>query len=124
LIWLAVAPERLGDAAHEALSDEAERAISTISAQEIAYLVMRRRMELDRPVASWIADVLSAHEVRAVAPSLAIAVRGGSLDPTRRRAPPRGRSRAGDLVTTAGPAARSAYAATPRATSRASLSAV
>jgi len=80
LIWLANAPERLGDAAHKALSDEAHRAISTISAQEIAYLVMRRRLELDRPVARWIGDVLSVHEVQAIPPSLAIAVRAGSVD--------------------------------------------
>jgi PIN domain nuclease of toxin-antitoxin system len=80
LIWLADAPERLGDAAHKALSEEAHRAVSTISAQEIAYLVMRRRLELDRPVARWIADVLSVHEVQAIPPSVAIAVRAGSLD--------------------------------------------
>jgi PIN domain nuclease of toxin-antitoxin system len=80
LIWLAHAPERLGDAAREALSEEVQRAVSTISAQEIAYLVMRRRLELDRPVARWIADVLSVHEVQAIPPSVAIAVRAGSLD--------------------------------------------
>jgi PIN domain nuclease of toxin-antitoxin system len=83
LVWLAVAPERLGDSASEALEDETDRAISTISAQEIAYLVMRRRMELDRPVATWIADVLGSHDVRAIAPTVAIAVRAGSLDAAR-----------------------------------------
>lgn len=79
LIWLAIAPERLSDVARAAVREEADRTISTISAQEIAYLVLRRRMELDRPVATWIADVLSVHQVRALPPSVAIAVRAGSL---------------------------------------------
>ena len=80
LIWLVVAPERLGEAAREAIAAEGERAISTVSAQEIAYLVMRGRMELDRPVRTWIADVLRAHEVHPLAPNLSIVVRAGSLD--------------------------------------------
>ncbi|MGH2745283.1 MAG: type II toxin-antitoxin system VapC family toxin [Thermoleophilaceae bacterium] len=80
LIWLAAEPERLGDGARDAIAAEADRAISTISAQEIAYLVLRGRIELDRPVRVWIADVLRTHEVRAVAPGVAIAVRAGSLD--------------------------------------------
>jgi PIN domain nuclease of toxin-antitoxin system len=80
LVWLAVGSERLGERAREAIAAEADRAISTISAQEIAYLVMHGRMELDRPVRTWIADVLRAHEVHALAPTLSIAVRAGSLD--------------------------------------------
>lgn len=80
LVWLALARERLGKGAREAIAAEADRAISTISAQEIAYLVMRGRMELDRPVRMWIGDVLRAHEVHALAPTLSIAVRAGSLD--------------------------------------------
>jgi PIN domain nuclease of toxin-antitoxin system len=79
LVWLAVEPERLGEGAREAIATEGDRAISTISAQEIAYLVMQGRMELDRPVRIWIADVLRAHDVHALAPSLSIAVRAGSL---------------------------------------------
>jgi PIN domain nuclease of toxin-antitoxin system len=80
LVWLAVGSERLGERAREAIATEADRAISTISAQEIAYLVMRGRMELDRPVRAWIRDVLRAHEVHALVPTLSIAVRAGSLD--------------------------------------------
>jgi PIN domain nuclease of toxin-antitoxin system len=83
LVWLAADPERLGDGAREAIAAEADRAISTISAQEIAYLVMRGRLELDRPVRVWIADVLRAHEVQAIAPTLSIAVHAGSLDATQ-----------------------------------------
>ena len=81
LVWLAIAPERLGERARKSIAAEGDCAISTITAQEIAFLVMRRRIELDRPVARWIADVLRVHEVRAVAPTVSIAVRAGSLDP-------------------------------------------
>jgi PIN domain nuclease of toxin-antitoxin system len=80
LVWLAVAPERLGEAAREAIAAETDRAISTISAQEIAYLVMRGRMELDRPVRTWMADVLRAHDMQVLPPTLSIAVRAGLLD--------------------------------------------
>jgi PIN domain nuclease of toxin-antitoxin system len=80
LVWLAVSPERLSDRARESIAGEDDCAISTISAQEIAFLVMRRRIELDRPVARWIADVLRVHEVRALAPTVSIAVRAGSLE--------------------------------------------
>jgi PIN domain nuclease of toxin-antitoxin system len=80
LVWLAIAPDRLGERAREAIVAEIDRAISTISAQEIAYLVMRGRMELDRPVRIWISDVLRTNQVHAVVPSVSIAVRAGSLD--------------------------------------------
>lgn len=80
LVWLASASERLGPSAREVLSEGVELAISTISIQEIAYLVSSGRVGLDRPLKRWVADVLSAHEVRAIAPSVAIALRAGSLD--------------------------------------------
>lgn len=81
LVWLAVAPERLSAAASGAIEMDGEPAISTVSAQEISYLVMRGRIELDRATATWIADVLAEHDVEPLAPSLAIAVRAGSLAP-------------------------------------------
>lgn len=80
LIWLASAPERLSKAAAGAIEMDGEPAISTVSAQEVAHLAMRGRIEVDRPVRAWIADALSAHEVTPVAPDVAIAVRAGSLD--------------------------------------------
>jgi PIN domain nuclease of toxin-antitoxin system len=81
LVWLAVTSERLGAGVREVLAEGAELAISTVTVEEIAYLVMRGRIELDRPVRTWVADVLSAHEVRPIAPSVAVALRAGSLDP-------------------------------------------
>ena len=36
---------------------------------------------MDRPVETWVADALNVHEVRALAPTVATALRAGSLDP-------------------------------------------
>ena len=58
---------------------DGQLAISTISAKEIAYLEMRGKIELDRPVATWIHDVLAEHEIEVIPPDLATAIRAGSL---------------------------------------------
>lgn len=81
LVWLAVTSKRLGADAREVLAEGAELAISTVSVQEIAYLVKRGRVELDRPLKTWVRDVLSTHDVRPIAPDVPIALRAGSLDP-------------------------------------------
>ena len=81
LVWLAVARERLSKAAGEAIESAHELAISVVSVQEIAYLVARGRLAMDRPVETWISDALNVHEVRALAPSVSTALRAGSLDP-------------------------------------------
>lgn len=81
LVWLAGSGERLSAAAAEALDADAERAISVASAQEIAYLTVRGRLQADRPIATWIADALRVHEVQALAPTVSVSLRAGSLDP-------------------------------------------
>jgi len=79
-IWLADGSERLSEPARKAIAEDAEPAISTISVQEIAYLTMRGRLELDRPVGAWVGDALGTHDVGALPPTVAIALRAGSLD--------------------------------------------
>ena len=81
-VWLADGGERLSQAARRAIAEEAEPAIATISIQEISYLAQRGRLELDRPVGAWVGDALATHNVRAIALSVAIALRAGGLDPT------------------------------------------
>jgi PIN domain nuclease of toxin-antitoxin system len=81
LIWLAGARERLSSAARGKIEAAHELAISVASVQEIAYLVAGGRLTMDRPVETWIADALSVHEVRALAPTVSTALRAGSLDP-------------------------------------------
>jgi PIN domain nuclease of toxin-antitoxin system len=79
-VWLADGSDRLSEPARAAIAEDAEPAISTISVQEIAYLALRGRLELDRPVGAWVGDALSTHEVGALPPTVAIAMRAGSLD--------------------------------------------
>jgi PIN domain nuclease of toxin-antitoxin system len=81
LVWLVGARERLSPRAREALAAEAERAISTVSIQEIAYLEARGRLAMDRPLETWIGDALSVHEVRVLPPTVRAALRAGQLDP-------------------------------------------
>jgi PIN domain nuclease of toxin-antitoxin system len=81
LVWLAGARERLSSLAREKIEAAHELAISIASVQEIAYLVARGRLAMDRPVETWIADALSVHGVRALAPTVSTALRAGSLDP-------------------------------------------
>jgi PIN domain nuclease of toxin-antitoxin system len=81
LVWLAGARERLSAAAREAIESGHELVVSTASAQEIAYLVARGRLAMDRPVEKWIGDVLNVHEIRALAPTVSTSIRAGSLDP-------------------------------------------
>lgn len=79
-VWLADGSERLSEPARRAIAEDAEPAISTISVQEIAYLALRGRLELDRPVRAWVGDALSTHDVRALPLTVAIALRAGALD--------------------------------------------
>lgn len=81
LIWVALGPERLSTAAVEAIDAEPERAISAITAQEVAYQVARKRVDLYSPVRIWLGDVLGALEAKALPVTSAIALRAGSLDP-------------------------------------------
>jgi PIN domain nuclease of toxin-antitoxin system len=81
LVWLAGSPERLSARARSVIAADSELAISMASVQEIAYLVVRGRLTMDRPVGAWIRDALAVHEVRALPSTVAASLRAGSLDP-------------------------------------------
>jgi PIN domain nuclease of toxin-antitoxin system len=81
LIWLAGSPEQISTAARRELAADPELAISMASIQEIAYLVARGRVAMDRPVAAWVRDALAVHEVQALAATVSASLRAGSLDP-------------------------------------------
>jgi PIN domain nuclease of toxin-antitoxin system len=83
LIWLAGPRGRLSREAIDAIDAEDERAISVASIQEIAYMAVRGRLDSDRPIGTWIADAMRAHEVRALPATVPAALRAGSLDPTK-----------------------------------------
>lgn len=83
LIWLAAERELLSAPALEAIESELELAIALVSAQEIAYLTVRGRLTMDRPVATWIVDALGILGAVAIPPTVSASIRAGSLDPNR-----------------------------------------
>jgi PIN domain nuclease of toxin-antitoxin system len=81
LIWLAAERERLTKPALDALEVELDLAFALASVQEIAYLAVRGRLAMDRPVARWVSDALGILEARALSPTVSTSIRAGSLDP-------------------------------------------
>lgn len=80
-VWMVDGGERLSSAARQAIAADAQLALSTASIQEIAYLQVRGRLAMDRPLERWIGDALSVHGIRALAPTVPIALRAGQLNP-------------------------------------------
>lgn len=80
-VWLAAERERVSAPVLSAIEADPELAIGLISVQEIAYLAARGRLEMDRPVDTWIGDALNVLEARALPPTVSISIRAGSLDP-------------------------------------------
>lgn len=79
-LWWLSEPERLGPAAREAI-DGAERVgVSTISCWEVAALVARGRIALDRDPYQWIAQALAHPRSRTLTLTSDIAVKAGMLD--------------------------------------------
>lgn len=79
-LWWLSAPERLSDAAAEAIDRASNIGVSTLSAWEVAMLVARGRIVLDRGVSEWVGQGLADARVEALAPSAQVAVAAGLLD--------------------------------------------
>ena len=79
-LWWLAAPERLSDAAREAIDDAPGIGVSTLSAWEIATLVARGRIALDREASLWVRQALADARVDSLAPSPEVAVAAGLLD--------------------------------------------
>jgi PIN domain nuclease of toxin-antitoxin system len=78
-IWLASDPKRLTTSARRAI-DEADRVlVSAISVWEVAMLVAKRRIQLDRPVEQWVDVALALPGIQLVPLEPAIAVRSTKL---------------------------------------------
>jgi PIN domain nuclease of toxin-antitoxin system len=78
-IWRASDPKRLTTKARRAI-DEAERAlVSAISVWEVAMLVAKRRIQLDRPIEQWVDIALALPGIQLVGLEPAIAVRSTKL---------------------------------------------
>jgi PIN domain nuclease of toxin-antitoxin system len=79
-LWWLTTPERLSDAAGEAIEQTTSVGVSTSSAWEVAMLVTRGRISLDRDVSLWIGQAFAGERVEPLAPSAAVAVSAGLLD--------------------------------------------
>lgn len=74
-LWWLVAPSKLSRAARHAIDEADTIGVCTISAWEIATLVRRGRISLDRDVATWIRQALAPARVAAqpLAPEATVA---------------------------------------------------
>jgi len=78
-IWRASDPNRLPRSARRAI-DRAEHAlVSAISVWEVAMLVAKRRIQLDRPVEQWVTIALALPGIELAPLDPAVAVRGTRL---------------------------------------------
>lgn len=78
-LWLLIEPQRLSVRARTMAAEEA-LAVCTISAQEVAMLVRRGRLTLDRDVRTWVQAALAPQSIAELAPSAATAARAGLLE--------------------------------------------
>lgn len=79
-LWWLTAPERLSKQAQKAIERAPSVGISTLSAWEVAMLVVRGRISLDRDVSLWVGQALADPQVESIAPSADVAVAAGLLD--------------------------------------------
>jgi PIN domain nuclease of toxin-antitoxin system len=79
-LWWMSSPERLSETAVDAIAGASTLGVCTLSAWELAMLVAKGRVSLDRDVGSWVRQALAQPRVEAVAPSAEIAVAAGALD--------------------------------------------
>jgi PIN domain nuclease of toxin-antitoxin system len=78
-IWLASDPKRFSAAARRALASASERLVSAISVWEVAMLVAKRRIQLDRPVDQWVDVALGLPGVRLAMLEPSVAIRSTRL---------------------------------------------
>ena len=80
LLWWQAASNRLSPAARRCLDAAATVLISPISCWEIAMLVAKGRVGLDRPVVRWVGDLLAADGLDVAELGVDAAVVAGQLD--------------------------------------------
>ncbi len=79
LLWWQAGSGRLSDRARLAISTALRILVSPISCWEVAMLVEKGRVRLDRPTAAWVRDLLVQDRVRAAELTPAIAVAAAEL---------------------------------------------
>jgi PIN domain nuclease of toxin-antitoxin system len=78
-IWWISAPRKLSLHARRAIDEAKELAVSAISLWEVAMLVAKSRLELDRDVGLWMRQALAAPRIGLAPLSVEIAVRSTTL---------------------------------------------
>jgi PIN domain nuclease of toxin-antitoxin system len=78
-IWWISAPRKLSLRARRAIDEARELAVSAISLWEVAMLVAKSRLELDRDVGLWMRQALAAPRVSLASLSPEIAARSTKL---------------------------------------------
>lgn len=78
-IWRVSEPERLTARARQSVEEAERLLVSAISVWEVAMLVAKRRIQLDRPVEQWIDIALAMPKIQFVALEPAVAVRSTKL---------------------------------------------
>lgn len=78
-LWWASAPDKLGDAARDAIDSADAIGVATISCWEVAMLAEAGRIELDRDVETWIGQALADARVQPLPLTSTVAVRAALL---------------------------------------------
>jgi PIN domain nuclease of toxin-antitoxin system len=78
-LWLVSDPEQLGSAGRRAIARDRSRGIAAITCWEVAMLVARGRIELDRDPVTWMDDALAAEDVELLPLTPAVAVASTQL---------------------------------------------
>jgi len=78
-IWRASDAKRLSSRARRAIDEAESLLVSAISVWEVAMLVAKRRIQLDRPVEQWVDIALALPGIQLAALEPAIAVRSAKL---------------------------------------------
>lgn len=79
-LWWLAEPSKLSPAARQAIDEAPAIGVSAVSGWEIAMLVERRRISLDRDVDAWIGQAAATARVVVQPLSLDVAVAAGRLD--------------------------------------------
>jgi len=82
-LWWRASPDRLSAAARDALERAEKIGVCTISCWEVAMLVARGRISLDRDVGLWVRQALTHERVATLELSAEAALAAGRLDAAR-----------------------------------------
>jgi PIN domain nuclease of toxin-antitoxin system len=104
-VWWVSDPGRLSEGANEAIANAGTILVASVSCWEVAMLVSKKRIRIDRPAERWIRQALARPGLRAVPLAPAVATTAGLLDapfpgdPADRMIYATARAEGADLVT-------------------------